>query len=187
MLVDLSLPLDADDLFLKEFEVRQFGHIGTHLDWNPDISLDLSRFISPGKLIDVRAILDNPVDIKALRPDSAGVTINRGDFVIIRTGWLARTYGQPEYFNNGPELTPPAIEFLASLQPNMIAVDAPGLARRDRHSQVDRYLAECDIPVVENITGTGQLPVSGFTIYCFPLTFTNLSGLPVRLLADCPE
>lgn len=185
MLIDLSLPLNAEDLFLKKFEVRRFGHIGTHLDLSQGIELELSRFISPGKVLNVCEYTAGPVGVDVLQAACADAELEPGDFVIVRTGWLTRTYRQSRYFEECPELTDEAVDFLASRYPNMVGVDGPGLARRERHSAVDSRLAKHNIPVVENIAGTERLPIAGFTVYCFPLRFANLSGLPVRLVADC--
>jgi len=181
MLIDLSLHLRGDDPFAEGSPVARLGHLGTHLDKAPEESVALERCIGPGCLIDVSSVRG-----RRIVPEDLGEArdVRAGDFVILRTGWLAEAYPDPRYFSEHPELDQPSLELLAATRPAMIGVDAPGLGRPDRHTRVDRYLARHGIHVVENLTHTELLTVRRFRVYCFPLALEGTSGLPVRVVAE---
>lgn len=181
MLIDLSLPIAKTNPFTTGSPVAHLGHVGTHLDRSPTQELHPDRFISTGKLIDVSAIRD-----RLIEPDDLAniAETEEGDLLILRTGWLAERYPSDEYFQLHPELSHEAVELIVSKKVNMIGIDAPGLGRPDRHSDLDRFCAEHDIFVVENLANLERLTADTFTIYCFPINLTASSGLPVRVVAE---
>jgi len=185
--IDLTLPLSGDDLFLKEYKVARSGHLGTHIDVDPSVSIPPERFISSGPLINLSSVADRLIEPSDLEQSQDGLDVYPGDFLLIHTGWLARKYGQPEYFDQHPHLSDDAVDWIISKKPNMVGIDTPGLARRDRHSDVDRHLATHDIFVVENIANLEQLRSAQFILFCFPLNVRGTSGLPVRLVARMPH
>ena len=181
--IDLSLPLAADDRFLESFQVGRLGHLGTHLDIPRDRTLSPERFISRGRVADVSSVRERMIEPADLSGPDHPPPVNPGEFLLIHTGWLARMYGQPAYFEEHPELSDAAVEYLISLKPNLIGIDAPGPGRPHRHTRLDQRLADHDIFVVENVTGTEALLHRQFSVYCFPMPLQGFSGLPVRLLA----
>ena len=181
MLIDLSLPIAEANPFTAGSPVAHLGHIGTHLDRSPTQELTPDRFICTGSLIDVSTIRDCRIE----PPDLVNIAeIEPGDFVVIRTGWLAERYPSDEYFQMHPELSQEAVELIVSKEVNRIGIDAPGLGRPDRHSDLDRFCAEHDVFVVENLANLERLTTDAFKIYCFPINLTGSSGLPVRVVAE---
>ena len=181
MLIDLSLHLGEDNPFAAGSPVAHLGHLGTHLDKDPAASVALDRLIGPGVLIDVSDVRGRQVAPEDL---DRGPAIEPGDFVVLRTGWMAEAYPGPAYLAEHPELSWAAIDHLISLGPRMVGVDAPGLGRPDRHDRVDRHLGEHGIFVVENLANLEALTVPRFTVYCFPLALEGTSGVPARVVAE---
>jgi len=181
VLIDLSLHLAEDNPFVEGPSVARLGHTGTHLDKLPGESVPLERLMGPACLIDVSAVRGRRIEPGDL--DGARI-VEPGDFVILRTGWLAEAYPGPHYLSEHPELSRSSLELLAAARPNMIGVDAPGLGRPERHGRVDRYLAEHGIYVVENLANLEALEMERLKIYCFPLALEGTSGLPVRVVAE---
>ncbi len=178
MLVDLTLPVSEDNPFLSHSPAAKYGHMGTHLDKRPSVHIELKRFISTGRLVDVSHVRG-----RAIEPEDLP-TIEHGDFVIIRTDWLSEQYPDKEYFGDSPELSQAAIDYLISRKINMIGIDAPGLVRSEKHSEVDKYLLRHDIYVVENLNNLHLLTEPVFKIYCLPMNIENATGLPVRIVAE---
>jgi len=181
MLVDLTLPISDNNPFLTNSPVAKFGHMGTHLDKNPSTTINPQRFISVGKLIDVSHIRKQKIEPKDFPPS---ITIEKDDFVIIKTNWLVDIYPNKEYFGAYPELSQAGIDYFISKNINMIGIDTPGLARSDKHSKVDKYLSQNDIYIVENLYNLHLLTKPVFKVYCFPMNLEKVSGLPVRILAE---
>ncbi len=181
MFIDLTLPIaDNDNPFSSNSPVAKYGHMGTHLDKTPTAIIPVNRFISTGKLVDVSHIREKKIE-PADFPES--VSIEKDDFVIIKTNWLQEHYPDKTYFGLYPELSQASIDYLISKNINMIGIDTPGLTRSDTHSDVDRYLLKHDIFVVENLNNVPLLTKTEFIIYCFPMNLQQVTGLPVRIIA----
>ncbi len=181
MLIDLSLHLEEKNLFTEGSPVAHLGHVGTHLDKAPGEAFPLERCIGPACLIDVSSVRGRRIEPADM--DEARI-VAPGDFVILRTGWVAEAYPGDHYLGEHPELSESSLRLLASRRPGMIGVDAPGLGRPQRHSDVDRYLARHGIFVVENLANLESLHAQRFRIYCFPLALEGSSGLPARVVAE---
>ncbi|MFQ5499835.1 MAG: cyclase family protein [Candidatus Zixiibacteriota bacterium] len=181
MLIDLTLPLKNDDPFLEHFALAKSGHLGTHIDKPVSMPMAIERFISPGRLIDL-SIDDNAgIEEKIVR---RATDIRKSEFVILHTGCLKRAYGTEAYFDDHPELSQKSVELLVSKEPNMIGIDAPGLARSDRHSEVDRYCEEHGVLVVENMANLELVQSAIVCVYCFPINADGCTGLPVRIVVE---
>jgi len=181
VLIDLSLHLEEENPFAEGSPVAHLGHLGTHLDKDPAETVPLDRFIGPACRIDVSRVRKRPVEVEDL---DVGIQVEPGDFLVLRTGWMAEAYPGPAYLRDHPELSWPSLEYLTSLRPRMIGVDAPGLGRPERHGRVDRFLREHGILVVENLANLEALTAGRFTVYCFPLALEGTSGVPVRVVAE---
>jgi len=180
MLIDLSLPIGDDNPFVKEdLSVARLGHTGTHLDIMNAGPLSPERFISKGRLFNVSATHGRQIE-----PSDFSNDVHEGDFVIFQTGWLRDTYGTDAYFKNYPELSQATIELLVKQKVNLIGIDSPGARRGENHKTVDRYCAEHNIFIVENIANLELITKNTFNVYCFPLNLQGTNGLPVRIVAE---
>lgn len=158
------------------------AHTATHIDLVYRAKrLPLKRMIGKGKLVDITQITDREVQIAEMQNQ---VKIQPDDFVFFRTGW-SKWLGTERYYHH-PELSQAVIEWLASMQVNMIGIDALGLGRGRKHGQYDRYLAEKDIFVIENLDNLSAIPVKEFTVYCFPLKVEDVDAIPARVVVEIP-
>ncbi|NOZ95482.1 MAG: cyclase [Acidobacteria bacterium] len=181
MLIDLSLRLAENNLFTRGSPVAHLGHLGTHLDTAPGEVFPLERCIGPACLIDVSSVRGRTIEPADM--DEARI-VEPGDFVVLRTGWLAEAYPSDRYLREHPELSESSLSLLVSRRAGVIGVDAPGLGRPERHGEVDRHLARHGIFVVENLANLEAVGRRRFRIYCFPLALEGTSGLPARVVAE---
>jgi len=151
-------------------------HAGTHIDVPmhliddvrtvADFSLD--RFTGKGILLDVAG--ETEISMKAHYRD----IVTEGSVVLLRTRFDAH-YGTDEYFTNHPSVSNDLSEFLISRKIKMIGIDTPS----PDHSpySVHKSLLENDILILENLTNLHSLPLSGFTVFAFPLKISAEASL----------
>lgn len=192
MLIDLTLPIDEQDKNNPFFHqkdglnVARLGHLGTHLDIMQVPNLDINRFIGTAKIIHVENIFQRQIEPADFKNK---VAIQKGDFVIFKTGWLQEYY-QSDFYVTGhpkaghPELSDKTLTYLIQQEVNFIGIDAAGVKRREGHRQADSYCADHNVFVIENIINLETVKQDIFKYYCFPLHLKNSSGLPVRLIAE---
>lgn len=192
MKINLSVPI-TEEIFntllklgsSKEIPpVAQFGHVGTHFDVM-DKRFDLSNTERPGKVFDVRQISGNEVKMS----DIDLTQIQTGDFVMFHTGYLnAKQYGTSEYFKNHPQLSNKLITYLVEQKVSMIGIDTAGIRQPAEHPQIDRYCADHDVFVIENLTNLDLLLKEtknrDFIVHTYPVNYEGLSGLPCRVVAE---
>ena len=111
----------------------------------------------------------------------------RGAAVLLHTGDDAR-FGSPAYAENAHFLTEAGAAWLAGQDPALVGIDAvniddPADGRRPAHS----LLLAAGIPVVEHLTGLGQLPPAGAWFTAAPLRIEEFGTIPVRAFARLPD
>lgn len=161
-----------------------FSHTGTHMDapchilpGAPTLSdLAPGRFVGPGRVIDVRGM--DRVGAEHIEPHLAAL---RGcAFAILRTGW-ERLWGEVEYFEGFPVLTPEAAALLAGLGLSGVGVDAISVdAVGDDAYPVHKTLFGAGMVVVENLRNLDELTGTPFTFCALPLPIAGGDGSPVR-------
>jgi kynurenine formamidase len=159
--------------------------------------LPLELFVGPGVVVDFsdradgEAIEDTELD-EALHV--SGHHLAPGDIVLVRTG-RDRFYGQPDYPDRGPGVTPSATQWLCRQGVRVMGIDAWGWDRPLRMEAADTL--ERDEPgifwaahqvglaysQIERLVNLGQLPVDGFTVSCLPLRVVGASAAPARVVA----
>ena len=178
MFIDLTLEvtpkLTQDD---KGNESKSnFGHLGTHFDvMNKEFPL--SYLERNGVIFDVRGIDEiEVIDLEKIRS---------GDFVIFYTGFLEKAgYGTKEYFQAHPQLSNNLIEKLLDKKVSIIGIDCAGIRRGKEHTPMDQYCADHNAFVVENLDNLESLLMQNeFTINTYPMKFSEMTGLPCRVVA----
>jgi kynurenine formamidase len=107
--------------------------------------------------------------------------------VLLHTGGDA-AWGRPEYAVDAPYLTEAGAHWLAAHGARLVGIDsvniddAQGGGARPAHS----ILLGAGIPVVEHLTGLGQLPPSGFLFSAAPVPVAGFASFPVRAYAAVP-
>jgi arylformamidase len=173
--------------------VTLVGNTGTYVDSpyhryadGADLAgLPLSSLVDLPTVV-VRTIggASRAVDVDAF--DSLDAT---GHAVLLHTGGDAH-WGTPDYAVDPPYLTEAGAGWLVEHGARLVGIDAVNIddaglesaGRRPAHS----LLLAADIPVVENLTGLGQLPVSGARFTAAPPRFAGLGTFPVRAYAAVP-
>ena len=161
-----------------------FGHIGTHFDLM-DKTFDMSNLERRGIVFDVSGVEGREIEMS----DFDITQVKEDDFVMFYTGTLKeKGYGNKEYFISHPELSHALIEKLVEMKVSMIGIDCGGIRMPADHPKADRYCADRNVFVVENLDNLDVLlhetKGKAFTVHTYPMNFTDASGLPCRVIAD---
>lgn len=110
----------------------------------------------------------------------------RGTAVLLQTGDDAR-FGSPAYADDRHFLTRAAAEWLAAHDAALVGIDALNIDdTADGERPAHTLLLAAGIPIVENLTGLGQLPPSGARFTAVPLRIEGFGTIPVRAFARLP-
>jgi kynurenine formamidase len=166
------------------------GNTGTYLDapyhrypGGADLSgVPLARIADlPTVVVRMTDAPQAGVDVGAL----AAVDV-RGMAVLLHTGDDAR-FGSPGYSEGRHFLTRAGAAWLADHDAALVGIDALNIddtadGERPAHS----LLLAAGIPVVEHLTGLGQLPPTGALFTAVPLRVEGMGTIPVRAFARLP-
>lgn len=146
--------------------------------------LDGGAFLNPGRAV-------SPDDLKRAA-DAAGVSIEAGDIVLIRTGW-GRFFGvdNARYVEGEPGIDVPAARWLTSR--DVVAIGCDNMAvevlpNPDRTLMMpvhQHVLAEAGVYLIENLA-LDEIARAGLATFCFILLATRYkgaTGCPVRPVA----
>jgi kynurenine formamidase len=167
------------------------GNTGTYLDapyhrypGGADLAaIGLERTADlPAVVVRVTGAQRRGIDVGAL----AALDV-RGAAVLLHTGDDAR-FGSPAYAEDAHFLTEAGAAWLAGQDPALVGIDALNIddtadGRRPAHS----LLLAAGIPVVEHLTGLGQLPPRGAWFTAAPLRIEGFGTIPVRAFARLPQ
>jgi arylformamidase len=176
-----------------EFAIDQLtliGNTGTYLDAPyhryPDgadlSSVPLEGTVDrPATVVRVTGTGQLAIDVGAV----AGLDVG-GRAVLLHTGDDTR-FGSPGYAEGSHFLTRAAAAWLAANGAALVGIDAiniddTGDGTRPAHS----LLLAAGIPVVEHLTGLGQLPPTGARFTAVPLRIEGFGTIPVRAFARLP-
>ncbi|MEK8131905.1 cyclase family protein [Paenibacillus filicis] len=103
--------------------------------------------------------------------------------VLIETG-RGRSWGLHGYFEEHPYLTKDAAAYLRDEGALLVAIDSHNIDdTSDPDRPVHTILLDAGIPIVENLTGTEQLPDEGFRFTAAPMKIQGMSAFPIRAWA----
>lgn len=106
-----------------------------------------------------------------------------GKAVLLHTGG-DRDFGTPAYAHTAPFLTEGAARWLVEHQAALVGIDAVNIDDvDDRTRPAHSILLAAEIPIVEHLTGLGQLPVHGARFSAVPPKFAEFGTFPVRAFA----
>lgn len=166
---------------------------------------EIPPIVAPGVLLDVPEVRG----VDALEPgyaitvddlqaccDQQGVSIQRGDVVLVRTG-NARYWDEPTRYLEGPGMSGRASAWLAergvlAVGADNMAWDVIGLVDPDVGCQLPGHLillARHGIYIIENLQLEALAAANAhrFTFVCTPLKFVGATGSPVRPIAVVPH
>jgi kynurenine formamidase len=185
-------------------------HGGTHIDapihfWKGGQTVDeipLDRLIGPAVCVDVTqkcaADRDYQVTVEDFETwESANKASLRARIVLIRTGFARYWPDREKYLGTGetgraavaklhfPGLDPSAADWLITRRNvRMVGIDTASID----HGQTQTYpthvrLFRDNVPALENVANTDQLPADGFRVIALPMKIGGGSGGPCRIVA----
>ena len=160
------------------------GHIGTHFDVM-DKEFPLEYVERSGIVFDIsrvgteREIAASDIDLSKVSADM---------FVAFYSGFIeTHEYGTQDYFSGHPHLATALIEELLERKISIIGVDFAGVRRGQEHTPMDQRCADRSVFVIENLCNLQAIlngaPSALFTANTYPIHYTNMSGLPCRVVA----
>lgn len=166
------------------------GNTGTYLDapyhryrGGADLSaITLAQTADlPAVVVRITGARQPGIDVGAL----AALDV-RGRAVLLHTGDDTR-FGSPAYAESRHFLTRAGAAWLADHEAALVGIDALNIddtadAQRPAHT----VLLAAGIPVVEHLTGLGQLPPTGARFTAVPLRIERFGTIPVRAFARLP-
>lgn len=170
------------------------SHTGTHVDapfhmepTGPTIDrIPLDRFFARAHVLDLHDLGPRarvgPADLRAARAHR----IDKGDAVLVRTGWQRRR-GTPAYLRANPGLSAAGARTLVRWGATLVGIDCPNIdVAGETGYGAHHALLSAGVPVIENVANLPRVGSRPFTLAAFPLRLRGASGSPVRLVAFLP-
>jgi kynurenine formamidase len=182
MLIDLTVAVDKHVVASMTVPTK-LGHLGTHFDvMDKEFPIEFVKRV--GRLVDITSIKDREVALNDIQGP-----VGKDEFVIFRTDYALNIgYGGPDYNFKSAELSDEVVSYLLARGVSLIGVDAASIQKAAKHRQVDERCAAQNVFVVENLCNLDALEIAAsgrhFTVYCAPLNFRGLTGIPCRVVAD---
>ena len=128
----------------------------------------------------VRRPFEQDIEVGADAFDGLDV---QGRAVLVHTGW-DRHWRTETYQSDHPFLTAGAAEALVARGAALVGIDSHNIDdTRTRSRPVHTILLGAGIPVVEHLTGLGELPESGIDFTAAPPRVAGMGTFPVRAFA----
>ena len=107
----------------------------------------------------------------------------RDKAVLVQTGW-DRHWRTDAYFEGHPFMTEAAAKYLVAAGVKLVGIDSYNIDDTgDGRRPVHTALLGNEIPIVEHMTGLGQLPARGFEFFAVPPKVQAFGTFPVRAFA----
>jgi arylformamidase len=131
-----------------------------------------------GVLVDARGKIGRAIGPEAFR----GVSVS-GRAVLVATGWDA-SWGTPEYLVDNPFLTETAAQWLVAEGAALVGIDSLNVdSLADPSRPAHTAILGAGIPLVEHLTGLGELPAGGWRFFAVPPRIRGMATFPVRAFA----
>jgi kynurenine formamidase len=164
-------------------KVEMVANTGTYLD-SP-----FHRYADGADLAGLQLEQLADLDAVVVRPSSKSPGIGRDTFngldvrgkaVLVETGW-DRHWRTDAYFEGHPYLTSDAAAWLRDQAAALVGIDSLNIDdTNDLFRPVHSTLLRAGIPIVEHLTGLGDLPDEGFRFFAVPVKFRGMGTFPVR-------
>ncbi|MDB4895493.1 MAG: hypothetical protein JWN15_1755 [Firmicutes bacterium] len=145
--------------------------------------LDPEVFIGPALVADLsHKGLREPISGADLEA-AVGADISPGDRLLIRTDYLDRYWGDPDFWQNPPYLDASAADWCVAQGVRLVGLDCLTEEPGDRDFPVHRRLLTAGIPILEYIRNLGALKERRVWLYALPVLVEGAEGSPVRAVA----
>jgi arylformamidase len=184
--------------FWQVTAAAQSLHTGSHIDaplhcyegGATTVDIPLERVVGTAALLDCTRVGESePVGVAEL--EGATDDLREGDIAILQSGWTDRAWGRfPDYFTRSPYLTPEAAEWLVARRPSAVAFDffEEYCARLPDFTSEDfvchRILLGAGIPLLEGLTGLGEVGRARFDFYAPFYKLAGCDGAQARFFAQ---
>ena len=171
--------------------ISMVGNTGTYLD-SP-----YHRYADGGDLasLPLATLADLPaVIIRTTGSQSRAVDVgaflarNVADCAVLLHTGGDRHWGTPEYAKDAPYLTEAGANWLVEHRARLVGIDAVNIddTSSGGHRPAHSVLLAAGIPIVEHLTGLGQLPPTGSRFSAVPPRVADFGTFPVRAYASLP-
>ncbi|QAY79663.1 cyclase family protein [Sphingosinicella sp. BN140058] len=168
-----------------EFQIGRIDMVsntGTYLDTpfhRYADGIDLAG-LTLDSIADLPGIVVTAGDGKAIGPSAFDGSDVRGRAVLVHTGW-DRHWRTDAYFEGHPFLTEAAAIRLRDAGAALVGIDSHNIDDTSGNGRpVHTVLLAAGIPIVEHMTGLGNLPPSGFRFSAVPPKIRGMGTFPVR-------
>jgi kynurenine formamidase len=194
--VEFSTPYTFENCGWQGSSFSMFAHYGTHVDAPIHFiehgkcthETPLSKLIGPAALIE----LDDHGENTAIKGDTLedrGRHVERGDIVILRTGWTDKAWGTAPFWKEGPFLSVAGAEWLVERGVHAVvydfseeeAVRKPGF--RGEECPVHHTILGENIYNVEYCHNLAKIRRPRLAIAALPIHLVGLDGAPARVVA----
>lgn len=185
-----------DEVGFLEKKITFYSHTGTHVDapahlikgHNTLDMLVIDHFHGPALMLNFNNFTANTtantINTKDLEPYQAKIA--DVDFLLLHTGWN-QYWGSEKYFTNYPVLSVEAAHWLTNFSLKGFGLDTISADTADTEDfLIHKALLQKNMIIIENLTNLVDLPPSQFEFSCFPLSFEDADGSPVRAVAFIP-
>lgn len=180
LLVTPKMAKDAQENLKKALT----GHLGTHFDvMNKTFPLEYTEL--EGIVFDIKdngqgETMPDDIDLSLVKP---------GMFVAFHSGFIEQEgYGGAGYFKEHPQLSMEVIHQLIEKKISIIGIDFAGVRCGKEHTPTDQLCADHGVFIIENLYNLGKIlngkPYATFHAHTYPMNFSNMTGLPCRVVAD---
>ncbi|MBY5164100.1 cyclase family protein [Salsipaludibacter albus] len=139
------------------------------------------------RVVDVPAICLDRRGRRAIEVTSDDLFGADGHAVLVRTGH-DRHFGTDAYAADAPFLTSASVDALVAAGVAVVGIDSLNIDDVDDLARpVHTGLLAAGIPIVEHLTGLGQLPPSGFTFTAVPPKIAGAGTFTVRAFATLAD
>lgn len=173
--------------------LKLYTHTGTHMDAPLHFipggetieNLDLLKCVGPCKLFNLE-----PIEPRALITiESLGEkvhTLEKGDRIILKTGWSKFANDTPVYRDGLPRISRELALLLADKEIGFLGVEPPSVADVNvlpEVTEIHEILLGAKIVIAEGLCNLDQLSDSNFDLVALPLKYEGGDGSPARIIA----
>jgi kynurenine formamidase len=182
----LKTECTIENIGFLEKKITMVSHTGTHMDApahliKDAITLDkypVTQFYGRAFVINLSGIKGDKIRLQDLEPYKDKIA--KVDFLVLQTGW-SRNWGMEDYFIDYPVLSQDAAEWVSKFSLKGIGLDTISADKIDTVLfPVHKFFLGNKMVIIENLTNLDSLPSDQFTFSCFPMSFEDADGSPVR-------
>jgi arylformamidase len=111
---------------------------------------------------------------------AVGKSWQDGDRLLVRTDYLHRFWGRPDYWDRPPYLTPSAAQWAVERKARLVGIDCLTERPGDTTSPVHRTLLAAGIPILEYITNLHKVSATVVQLIALPIKVQDAEATPTR-------